>query len=262
MRSAWIRTIPVLTVPVLAALVGCSGPAPTSDAAPAEKPVSITVFAAASLERTFTELASWFETEHPGTKVQLSFAGSSDLAAQIVAGAPADIFASADERNMATLLDEELVRGTPVAFATNRLEIAVPPGNPAAITSLADLAREEVMTVICAPQVPCGAATAAVERAAGIRIQPVSEELSVTDVLGKVASAEADAGLVYVTDVLSADGSVIGIDFPESVQAVNTYTLAELAGSPNRSAAKDFLAAVMGKKGQSLLEAAGFGPPG
>jgi molybdate transport system substrate-binding protein len=262
MRGAWARTVAVLTVPLLGALVGCSEPAPAGGAAPSDKATSITVFAAASLQRTFTELASWFESKHPGTKVQLSFAGSSDLAAQIVAGAPADVFASADERTMATLVDEELIRDTPLAFATNRLEIAVPPGNPAAIDSLADMAREGVVTVICAPQVPCGAATKEVERIAGIRIQPVSEELSVTEVLGKVVSGEADAGLVYVTDVLSAGGSVVGVDFPEADEAVNTYTIAGLVGGSNGSAAREFVAAVLGAKGQSLLGEAGFGPPG
>lgn len=262
MRGAWARRVTVLTVPLLGALVGCSAPAPAGGAAPPEKAASITVFAAASLQRTFTELASWFESEHPGTSVRLSFAGSSDLAAQIMAGAPADVFASADERTMTTLVEEELVRDAPLAFATNRLAIAVPPGNPAGIDSLADLATKGVITVICAPQVPCGAATREVERIAGIRIQPVSEELSVTDVLGKVISGEADAGLVYVTDIQSAGDSVVGVDFPESVQAVNTYTIAGLTGSSNRSAARKFVAAVMGEKGQSLLVEAGFGPPG
>jgi molybdate transport system substrate-binding protein len=262
MRGAWARRVTVLTVPLLGALVGCSAPAPAGGEGPSEKAASITVFAAASLQRTFTELASWFESEHPGTSVQLSFAGSSDLAAQILAGAPADVFASADERTMTTLVEEDLVRDTPLAFATNHLAIAVPPGNPAAIDSLADLAREGVITVICAPQVPCGAATKEVERIAGIRIQPVSEELSVTDVLGKVVSGEADAGLVYVTDIQSAGDSVVGVDFPESDQVVNTYTIAGLTGSSNRSAATKFVAAVMGEMGQSLLDEAGFGPPG
>lgn len=261
MATRWVRTT-VLTVPLLCALAGCSAPTPTGGAAAAGRPDSITVFAAASLERTFTELASRFEAEHPETRVQLSFAGSSDLAAQIVAGAPADVFASADERNMDTVVAEDLVRGLPIGFATNRLEIAVPPGNPARITALEDMAREGVMAVVCAPQVPCGAATKVVERAAGIRIQPVSEELSVTDVLGKIASGEADAGLVYVTDVLAAEGSVVGIEFPESMRAVNAYMIAELAGSSNSRAATDFIAAVTGDAGQSVLEAAGFGQPG
>ncbi|HYI32115.1 MAG TPA: molybdate ABC transporter substrate-binding protein [Glaciibacter sp.] len=262
MRGAWVRMATVLTVPLLGALVGCSAPTAAGGSGASDKSASITVFAAASLQHIFTDLAAWFESEHPGTSVQLSFAGSSDLAAQILAGAPADIFASADERTMTALVGEERVRDTPLAFATNRMQIAVPPGNPARIGSLADLAREDVLTVICAPQVPCGAATKDAERIAGIRLKPVSEEMSVTDVLGKVASGEADAGLVYVTDVLSSEGRVIGVSFPESQQVVNTYTIAELAGSSNRAAAQEFIAAVTGEKGQSVLHAAGFGPPG
>ncbi len=257
-----LRHTGVAASAALLLLTACSSPNAGSGTAGERRPQSITVFAAASLERTFTKLGSWFEAEHPGTTVEFSFAGSSDLAAQIVAGAPADVFASADARTMTTLVDEDLVRGEPVDFASNRLEIAVPPDNPASITSLADLARGDVVTVVCAPQVPCGAATKTVEQAAGIRLTPASEELSVTDVLGKVSSGEADAGLVYVTDVLGAEGRVLGIAFPESVEAINAYRIAESTGSSDRALAKAFLAAVTGEPGQSLLADAGFGPPG
>lgn len=259
-----VRSLPHTGVAATAALLvltACSSPAAGSGTT-GEGPQSITVFAAASLERTFTELGSRFEAENPGTTVEFSFAGSSDLAAQIIAGAPADVFASADAKTMTTLVDEDLIRGEPVDFASNRLEIAVPPDNPASIASLADLASDDVVTVVCAPQVPCGAATKAVERAAGIRLTPASEELSVTDVLGKVSSGEADAGLVYVTDVLGAEGRVLGIDFPESAEAINAYRIGELTGSSNRALTKAFLAAVTGEPGQSLLGDAGFGPPG
>jgi molybdate transport system substrate-binding protein len=221
---------------------------------------TITVFAAASLTATFTELAGDFETEHPGVTVQLNFAGSSDLVTQITEGAPADVFASADEKNMAKLTAAGLIaEAAPVDFATNVLEIAVPPQNPASVTSLADLASPGVKTVVCAPQVPCGAATLAVERASGVDIVPVSEESSVTDVLGKVTSGEADAGLVYVTDVIAAGESVAGIRFPASAEAVNVYPIAPVAASQNPEAARAFAEFVTGEAGQRVLEAAGFG---
>jgi molybdate transport system substrate-binding protein len=255
---------------ILLAAAGCSAavstpsPAPTTDSLSG----SITVFAAASLTKTFGTLVSKFEAEHPGVTVATSFAGSADLAAQITAGAPADVFASADTKNMAKV---STLVGTPVNFATNVLEIAVPPGNPAKIATLADLAKPGVKTVICAPAVPCGAAAVAVETAAGVKLTPVSEENAVTDVLGKVSSGEADAGLVYVTDVKRAAASVTGITFPESSTAVTTYPIAtvkagtvkagtEKAGANSR-VAQAFVDFVTGTVGRSVLAAAGFGAP-
>ncbi|MDO9395569.1 MAG: molybdate ABC transporter substrate-binding protein [Herbiconiux sp.] len=223
---------------------------------------SITVFAAASLKGTFSELADSFEAAHPGVTVELNFAGSSDLVTQITEGAPADVFASADEKNMAKLTDAGLIDvDAPIDFATNVLEIAVPPGNPAGVTGFSDLARPEVKIVVCAPQVPCGAATAAVETATGVDVTPVSEESSVTDVLGKVTSGEADAGLVYVTDVIAAGDTVTGIAFPESAEAVNTYPIAPVQDSANAPTAEAFVAFVTGSVGQDVLAAAGFGTP-
>ena len=219
---------------------------------------SITVFAAASLAKTFGTLVTKFEAEHPGVTVATSFAGSADLVAQITAGAPADVFASADTKNMAKV--STLVR-TPVNFATNMLEIAVPPSNPARIATFADLAKPGVKTVICAPAVPCGAAAAALETAAGVTLTPVSEENAVTDVLGKVSSGEADAGLVYVTDVRGASSAVKGITFPESGTAVNTYPIATVKASANGKVATAFVDYVTGKVGRSVLAAAGFGAP-
>ncbi|MGK9146028.1 molybdate ABC transporter substrate-binding protein [Plantibacter flavus] len=242
---------------------GCSSAAPaaTPSASGSADALSgsITVYAAASLKTTFTELASAFEDEHPGTTVELTFAGSSDLVTQLTNGAPGDVFASADEKNMAKLTDAGLTEGTPVDFATNVLQIAVPPTNPAGIASFADLAKPGVKTVVCAPQVPCGAATVAVETATGVTLAPVSEESSVTDVLGKVTSGEADAGLVYVTDVIAAGDAVTGIAFDESSEAVNTYPIAQLASSANPDVAAAFAAYVVSDAGQRVLKAAGFG---
>lgn len=222
---------------------------------------NITVFAAASLKATFTKLAADFEANNPGTKITLNVAGSSDLVTQISQGAPADVFASADTKNMAKLSDAKLVDGTPSNFATNVLQIAVPPSNPASISSFADLAKPGVKVVVCAPQVPCGAATDAVEKATGATLTPVSEESSVTDVLGKVTSGEADAGLVYVTDVKTAGDKVKGIPFAESDKAVNTYPIATIGTSKNKDLAQAFIAAVTGDQGQKILNDAGFGTP-
>jgi molybdate transport system substrate-binding protein len=221
---------------------------------------TLTVFAAASLKGSFTEIAERFEGENPGTTVALSFAGSADLAAQVSQGAPADVFAAADAGTMEMVQDAGLVHGEPRVLATNTLAIAVPAGNPAGISSFADLARTGTKLVACARQVPCGAAAARVAASTGTALSPVSEENSVTDVLGKVISGEADAGLVYVTDVRSAGGRVESVPFPEAAAAVNPYPAAVLAGSGNKAAATKFLEFVAGPEGQEVLAAAGFGP--
>jgi len=246
------------------ALTGCaSQPAEAPTASPTADALegSITVFAAASLKAAFTDLAARFEADHPGTTVELNFAGSSDLVTQITEGAPADVFASADTKNMTKVTDAALNQGDPVNFATNVLEIAVPPGNPAGIKSFADLAGPDVKLVICAPAVPCGAATVTVETASGVDLTPVSEESAVTDVLGKVTSGEADAGLVYVTDVIGAGDAVEGIEFDESSEAVNTYPIVALGDSAAPDVAQAFVDFVAGATGQKVLAAAGFGTP-
>ena len=255
-----------LAIVIAAALVlsGCAStpePAASPSATADALEGSITVFAAASLKATFTELASQFETEHPGTTVELNFAGSSDLVTQITEGAPADVFASADTKNMTKVTDAALNEGEPVDFATNVLEIAVPPGNPAGIETFADLANPNVKLVICAPAVPCGAATVTVETATGVALTPVSEESAVTDVLGKVTSGEADAGLVYVTDVIGAGDAVEGIEFDESGEAVNSYPIVALGDSAAPDVAQAFVDFVASAAGQKVLAAAGFGTP-
>ena len=240
---------------------GTSAGDPSPAASTASAGGSITVFAAASLTATFTELGKRFEKAHPGVHVAFSFAGSSDLVSQLQEGAPADVFASADEVDMAKVTAAGLARGVPVDFATNVLAIAVPPGNPAHLASFADLAEPGVKTVICAPQVPCGAATAKVEASTGVVLHPVSEESSVTDVLGKVASGEADAGVVYATDVKAANKKVGDVPFPAASGTVNTYPIVAVAGSANRSAAAAFIRFVTGPEGRAVLKAAGFGTP-
>ncbi|WP_416404701.1 molybdate ABC transporter substrate-binding protein [Arthrobacter sp. LFS091] len=260
------RIVAAAIVVALAAALGACGTtapaaAPSSNSSTSQLSGTVTIFAAASLKSTFTQLAKDFEAKNPGTKVTLSFAGSSDLVTQITQGAPADVFASADTKNMAKLSDAKLLEGTATNFATNVLEIAVPPSNPASISSFADLAKPGVRVVTCASQVPCGAATDTVEKATGISLSPVSEESSVTDVLGKVTSGEADAGLVYVTDVKGAGDKVKGIAFPESDKAVNTYPIATVSSSQNKELAAAFIGSVTSEAGKKVLGNAGFGAP-
>ena len=255
------RTTRLLARLLLAALL-LAGCAPgqtvgtTSSAAPAR---SLTVFAAASLQKTFTVLGKTFEASHPGVTVVINFAGSQTLASQLVEGASADVFASANETQMKVVTDAGLATGQPTIFATNQLMIAVPPDNPAGIASFGDLTRKGLALVVCAPAVPCGAATQKVEQATGVRLDPVSEEQSVTAVLSKDQTGEADAGLVYRTDVIAAGGSVRGITFPESGQAVNRNPIVLLKGAPRAELGRAWIDLVLGAQGQSVLADAGFG---
>lgn len=244
-------------------LVGCGGGS-TPAAAPtpaAPEPRELTVFAAASLNETFTELGTQFETDNPGVTVKLNFGASSDLAQQIVNGAPADIFASASDATMKTVTDASLTGAAPTIFATNVLEIATVPGNPKGIATFADLAQPDLKVVVCAPQVPCGAAAEKIEKATGVTLTPVSEEPDVKSTLGKVTSGDADAGLVYVTDVTSAKDTVQGVPFPEAQQAVTNYPIATLKDAPQAELAGAFQELVTGEAGQKALEAVGFGAP-
>lgn len=219
------------------------------------------VFAAASLKKTFTDIGEQFKTDNPGVSVEFSFAGSSDLVTQLTQGAAADVFASADTKNMDKAAQAGLLAGDPVNFASNTLTIVVAPGDPKGIASFADLAKPGLSVVVCAPQVPCGSATTEVEDATGVKLAPVSEESSVTDVLNKVTTGEADAGLVYVTDAAGVGDKVTAVPFPESKDAVNTYPIAVLQGSADADLAKKFVDAVTGEAGQTILNAAGFAKP-
>ncbi|ULE35709.1 molybdate ABC transporter substrate-binding protein [Mycobacterium sp. IDR2000157661] len=222
---------------------------------------SIVVFAAASLKAPFTEIGEQFEGDNPGATVEFSFAGSSDLVTQLTQGARADVFASADTRNMDKAAKAGLLAGAPADFAANTLTIAVAPGNPKQINSFRDLTKPGVSVVLCAPQVPCGTATQKVERAAGVDVAPVSEESSVTDVLSKVTSGQADAGVVYVTDTQDAGDMVTAVPFPEAAEAVNTYPIAVLRQSENPALARKFVDLVTGEVGRRVLAEAGFARP-
>jgi molybdate transport system substrate-binding protein len=231
---------------------GSSAPAISGD---------VTVFAAASLTESFTQIGKDFEKAHPGVKVTFNFAGSSALATQINQGAPADVFASAAPKNMKDVTDTGAITDSPTTFVTNTLEIAVPAGNPAKITGLADFAKPDLKIALCAEQVPCGAAAKTVFQAAGITAAPDTLEQDVKAVLTKVQLGEVDAALVYRTDVKAAGDKVEGIEFPESDKAVNEYPIAACAKAPNADGAKAFVDYVLSDKGKDVLTKAGFGAP-
>jgi len=251
----------------LAALLlttGCAAGSPAaatrSTAASAGVTGTVTVFAAASLTDAFSEIGEQFEAEHPGTTVAFSFGASSGLAQQIVAGAPADVFAAASPATMRTVTDVASA-SDPQVFGRNRLQIAVPPDNPGGITGLADFAHPDRTLALCAPEVPCGAAAAQVFAAAGIEPAPDTLEQDVRAALSKVVLGEVDAALVYRTDVLAAGDDVRGIAFPEADRVVNDYPLVALRDAPNPVAADAFVAHVLSSEGQQVLADAGFDRP-
>ncbi len=216
---------------------------------------ALIVFAAASLQEVFMDIAEDFEATKDGVVVTFSFAGSSDLVSQMESGAPADVLASADQTQMDRAVDLGVVQGERALFASNTLTLIAPANNPASITSLSDAAVSSL--VICAPQVPCGAATDEMARLAGIELRPVSEENSVTDVLGKVTSGQADAGLVYVTDAIRAGDDITIIPLDETRTVVNTYPIA--AADAGDELAQEFVDFVMAESSQQQLRARGFG---
>ncbi|WP_406353823.1 molybdate ABC transporter substrate-binding protein [Streptomyces sp. NBC_00658] len=233
----------------------------SSSSASPELTGTVTVFAAASLKESFTTLGKEFEEAHPGTKVTFSFGGSDTLAASITGGAPADVFASASPKTMAIVTDAKDASGTPATFARNQLEIATLPGNPDKIASLKDLTKSGLKVVLCDKTVPCGAAAQKALDASGLKLTPVSYEQDVKSALTKVELKEADAAVVYKTDVNAAGDKVEGVDFPESADAINDYPITLLKDAPNAAAAKAFIALVQSAEGQQVLTAAGFLKP-
>ncbi|MFJ7152924.1 molybdate ABC transporter substrate-binding protein [Streptomyces sp. NPDC100445] len=249
----------------LMALAACSSSSDSSShratgSAP-ELSGTVTVFAAASLKESFTALGREFQRQHPGTKVTFSFNGSDSLAAGINAGAPADVFAAASPKTMAVVTDKKSTAGTPATFVRNQLEIATVPGNPHKLSALKDLTASGLKVVLCDRTVPCGAAAEKALAAGKVRLTPVSYEQDVKGALAKVELKEADAALVYKTDVRSAHGKVEGVEFPESARAVNDYPIALLKNAPNAAAAKAFIALVRSAEGQKVLTGAGFLKP-
>ncbi|MFI6509287.1 molybdate ABC transporter substrate-binding protein [Streptosporangium sp. NPDC050855] len=256
--ARWALAAP-LALALAAGAAGCGAgdpAAPSGDGA-----TTLTVFAAASLTGTFTELGRAFEAAHPGTTVRFNFGSSATLAQQVVQGAPADVFAAASPATMKTVTDASPTAAPPVTFARNRLQIAVPADDPAGVDELADLADPKVKVALCAEQVPCGAAAAKVLDAAGLTVTPVTLEQDVKATLTKVELGEVDAALVYRTDVLAAAGRVRGIDFPGAGKAVNDYPVAALSSAAAPEAAGRFVDLVLSRQGRDVLTKAGFQVP-
>ncbi|MFE5400492.1 molybdate ABC transporter substrate-binding protein [Streptomyces sp. NPDC056580] len=222
---------------------------------------SVTVFAAASLKESFTTLGKEFEKQHPGTEVSFNFGGSDTLAASITSGAPADVFAAASPKTMAIVTDRKDAVGAPATFVRNQLEIATLPGNPGKVSSLKDLTDSGLKVVLCDKTVPCGAAAQKALDASGLKLTPVSYEQDVKSALTKVELKEADAAVVYKTDVKAAGDKVEGVEFPESAKAVNDYPIALLKNSGNAPAATAFIALVRSAEGRRVLGEAGFLQP-
>ncbi len=255
-----------LTIAGLAvvALAGCSSSssssAPTANTSSSASTGSITVFAAASLTGTFTQLAQQFEAAHPGDTVKFSFGPSSGLATEITSGAPADVFASAAAANMQQVVSAGDA-SNPQNFAKNIMEVAVPPNNPANVKSVNNLAKKSVKVALCQPQVPCGVVAAEVFKNAGITVKPVTLQADVKSVLSQVELGNVDAGMVYVTDVMAAGTKVKGVAIPANENASTLYPIATISSSKHKSIAQAFVAYVLSPAGQQVLAAAGFQKP-
>jgi molybdate transport system substrate-binding protein len=241
-------------VAVVALIVSaCGGEASTQ--AP---PVTVSVFAAASLTDAFKALGDAYHHDHSTVSLQFNFAGSPTLVTQIEQGAQADVFASADTTNMDKLRGDGFTSGSPQVFAHNKLEIAVAPGNPKHVSSLTDLARPGMIYISAGPTVPAGKYAAQALQKAGVSLTPKSLETDVKSVVSKIELGEADAGIVYTTDVKAAAGKVDGVAIPDSYNVVATYPLVVVKDSKHTDAAGAFIAYVLSASGQSKLESFGF----
>ena len=242
-------------------LVACGGSG-SDEAAGEELDGTLTVLAAASLKRAFEEIAAAFEDEHPGVDVEVTTDGSANLATAIIeGGVPADVFASADEANLDEVIDEGLAEDGARTFVTNALQIAVGEGNPLGIATLEDLTDPEVSLSLCKEEVPCGSYARRAFEAAGLAVPPAGLEESVGGVVTKVSLGEADAGLVYVTDVIAAGDDIDGVDLRDDEQVVATYPAAVLTEAPNPEAAEAFVAFLTSVAAQEILVGHGFGLP-
>jgi molybdate transport system substrate-binding protein len=249
-RRRFRPAVPALAAVLIASVAGCSGAA-------SEGGEPVRVLAAASLADAFEELAARFRTATGGVAVELNFAASSSLREQILAGAPADVFASANEANMSRLV-EAGAAVDPVDFVANRLQIAVPPGNAAGVAGLASFAEPELLLGLCAEEVPCGQLARHALSRAGITPSIDTDEPDVRSLLTKVQEGELDAGIVYRSDVLAAGGAVVGIDIPPEANVTTTYPITVLAGAPNPAGGDAFMAFVLSEEGQAILADHGF----
>jgi molybdate transport system substrate-binding protein len=241
---------------VVSLLVAACGASEADDSS--QGTTDVVVFAAASLTESFEAMAEELEREHPDLEFTFSFGGSSSLAPQILSGAPAEVFAAASPETMQQVVDGGAVVGEPELFARNRLQIAIPPDNPAGVATLKDLTDPALTVAMCAPEVPCGAAAERAFEVAGVEPKPDTLEEDVKAVLAKVELGEVDAGLVYRTDVVAAGNNVTGIDFTEARQAVNDYQIVTLSDGDGAEVFVDF---VQSHRGHEILADAGFDLP-
>jgi molybdate transport system substrate-binding protein len=252
-----IRLAAVLAVAALL-LAACGGDDSTSSGGSSASPAEIKVFAAASLTAAFTKIGEDFTAANNGTKVTLNFAGSQALATQIQRAAPADVFASADTTNMDKVKD---LVNPPQIFASNLLQIVVEKGNPKGVKGLEDLANPDLKVVLAAPDVPVGRYSQQALAKAGVTVKPVSQEQDVKAVVSKVSLGEADAGIVYTTDVTAGGDKVEGVDIPEDQNVVATYPIATVKASKAQDQAQAFMDYVLSDQGQQVLKSYGFLPP-
>ena len=262
MRS--LRILPVLGAAALA-LAACTSGSPAADSTasseatqPAAETIVLNVYAAASLTETFGELEKTFEAANPGVDVRFNFAGSQDLVTQLGEGTDVDVLATANESTMKKAADAGQVDEQTI-FVTNTLTLITTPGNPAGITGL-DSSLDGAKLVICAPEVPCGKLTKTLTEKLGVTLSPVSEEQAVTDVRGKVASGQADAGIVYKTDALAEGDAVDTVAIQGADEAVNKYPIALVSASTKKDLGQKWIDLVLSADGQKVLEDAGFTP--
>ena len=249
---------------LLASACGSDSDSSSAAEAPSTEPAvagDITVFAASSLTEAFTEIGTAFQAANPDATVTFNFAGSGDLVTQITQGAPADVFASADESNMTKLTDAAANAGAPVVVARNTFEIVTEAGNPKGITGLADLADPDLLVVLCADTVPCGKGAAKILQNATITLTPVSFEDKVKGVVTKVTTGEADAGIVFVTDVKAAGDAAGGVEIPADVNVISKYPIVVTKDAPEPEAAQAFVDFVASDQGQQILASYGFLAP-
>jgi molybdate transport system substrate-binding protein len=247
----------LLTVAVGATACACGSTVGSAAPTPSAAAGSVTVFAAASLTESFEDLQTTLRTAAPRLSVTYSFAGSGALAAQIQQGAPADVVATADTASMQRLVDAGLVEA-PATFARNTLEMLVAPGNPKGVRSLSDLGRADVKVILEDDTVPAGKYAARALATAGVTVHPVSRELDVKAAVAKVAGGEADATIVYVSDVAAAGTKAQGVAIPDALNVTAEYPVAVVKSTGDHAAAAAFVDAVRGAAGQDALRRHGF----
>lgn len=219
------------------------------------------MFAAASLRDAFGQIEATFEVEYPEVDVVLHLASSSSLREQILEGAPADVFASANTASMDQVVEAGGVVGVPTIFVHNLLQVAVPAGNLAGITGLADFANPDLLIGLCAEEVPCGSFGRQALANAAVTASLDTNEPDARALLTKIEAGELDAGIVYVTDVLAAGAGIEGIDIPEDLNVVAEYPIVALRGGTNPEATAAFVAFVISAPGKAVFVDFGFQSP-